>query len=236
MLDFFDIAIDKVGRVQVGYVNGCAGGNCAQSAPSATGNAYSATATIARQSSGKRLLAASDGVTGGATAPGMPFVTQRRAGPVVRLAWSEADTGGSAITSYQILRGTASGTEASLATVPASQTSYNDLTATDNTATYYYKVLAVNAIGTSAANNEIAAPFIGDNCSGLIIHKNDPSHPESTTANANPQLAIDYISVGEPAGTNNFMFKMKVSNLSTVPPHSRWRMVWDSFSSPGQQY
>ena len=235
LLDFFGITVDKQGRVQVGYVNGCPGGNCAQAVPSATGNAYSATATIARQSSGRRLLAAFDPPSS-PTVPGMPSVTQRRAGSVVHLGWSEADTGNSAITGYQILRGTASGAEASLATVAGTQTSYTDLTATDNTATYYYKVLAVNAVGTSCPNNEIAAPFIGDNCSGLIIHQNDPTHPESAAANANPQLAIDYIAVGEPVGTNDFMFKMKVSNLSTVPPNSRWRMVWDSFSSPGQQY
>ena len=53
---------------------------------------------------------------------------------------------------------------------------------------------------------------------------------------ANPQLAIDYVAVGEPPATTNLMFKMKVSNLSSVPANSRWRMVWDSFSSPGQQY
>jgi hypothetical protein len=100
-------------------------------------------------------------------------------------------------------------------------------------------VVAVNAVGTSCKNNELAAPFVGDYCSGLIIHRNDPSHPESAAAMANPQLAIDYIAVGEPPfvnNTNNFMFKMKVSNLTIVPPNSRWRIVWDSFSSPGQQY
>jgi hypothetical protein len=29
---------------------------------------------------------------------------------------------------------------------------------------------------------------------------------------------------------------MKVNDLSTVPPNSRWRIMWNSFSSPGQQY
>jgi hypothetical protein len=29
---------------------------------------------------------------------------------------------------------------------------------------------------------------------------------------------------------------MKVTNLNTLPASSRWRMVWDSFSSSGQQY
>ena len=70
---------------------------------------------------------------------------------------------------------------------------------------------------------------------GLIIHQNDPSHPESVPAQTNPQLAIDYVSVGEPTA-DSLLFKMKVTNLSTVPPASRWRIVWDSFASPGQQY
>jgi hypothetical protein len=242
LLDFFDIAIDKTGRVQVGWVNGCAGGNCAQSGPSATGNAYSATATIARQSSGKRLLRASDSLAAGATAPGMPFVTQRRISNVVHLSWSEADSGSSAITGYQVLRGTASGSETLLAALPATQTTFNDTTANDISKTYYYKVIATNSTGPSAGNNEIAAPYVGDTCNGVVIHQNDPTHPESATASANPQLAIDYVAVGEPPNTGNpatdnrLMFKMKVTNLNTLPPSSRWRMVWDSFSSSGQQY
>jgi len=237
LLDFFDVTIDKQGRVEVGYVNGCPGGNCAQAAPTATGNAYSATATIARQSSGRRLLAAFDPPTA-TSVPGMPSITERRVGPVVHLGWSEADTGNSTITKYKIMRGTASGGETLLTTVGGTQTTYDDLTATDSTKTYYYKVVAINGVGMSCANNEIAAPFVGDTCSGVIIHRNDPSHPESVAVQngANPQLAIDYVAVGEPTATTNLMFKMKVSNLSSVPANSRWRMVWDSFSSPGQQY
>ena len=238
MLDFFDIAIDKLGRVQVGYVNGCAGGNCAQAAATATGNAYSATASILRQSSGKRMLAASDGIAAGATAPGMPFVTQRRVGGVVHLSWSEGDPGSSSVTGYRVLRGTSSGAESTvpIASLPGTKTQYDDLTATDPDKTYFYKVVALNSVGSSVPNNEVAAPFVGDTCGGIIIHRNDPTHPESATANANPQLAIDFVAVGEPAGGNNLMFKMKVTNLSTIPPNSRWRMVWDSFASPGQQY
>ncbi len=239
LLDFFGITVDKQGRVEVGYVNGCPGGNCAQAVPTATGNAYAATGTIARQSSGRRLVAAFDPPSPltATSVPGMPTVTQRRIGPIVHLGWSEGDTGNSTITSYQILRGIASGGEnpTPIATVSGNQNTYDDV-ASDITKTYYYKVLAVNGVGTSCANNEIAAPYVGDTCSGLIIHRNDPSHPESTAASANPQLAIDYVAVGEPAGPDNFMFQMKVTNLSTVPPNSRWRMVWDSFASPGQQY
>ena len=235
LLDFFDVQIDNEGRVQVGYVNGCPGGDCAQAAPSATGNGYAATATIARQSSGKRLKGAE---IPGPTQPGMPFITQRRAGSLISLAWSEADTGGAAITAYQILRSTTAGAETLLATVPGTQTNFDDYSAADQTKTYYYKVVAVNSAGSSCPNNEIVAPPRGDTCNGLIIHQNDPTHPESTSANANPQLAIDYVAAGEPyqVGADNLMFKLKVTNLSTLPPNSRWRVVWDSFASPGQQY
>src|ERR1700719_4011112 len=239
LLDFFDMTVDKQGRVQVGYVNGCAGGNCAQAAPTAFGNAYTATGTIARQSSGKRLFVANDPASS-TSAPGMPFVTQRRVGAVIHLSWSEADTGNSPISSYQILRGTTSGGEAPIATVTGTQTSgtYTDLTATDTTQTYYYKVLAVNAVGTSCGNNEIAAPYIGNGCTGMIMQRTPPGHPEQSAQGQAPaSLAIDSIAVGEPPGTSNFMFQMKVTSLSgTLPPNSRWRIVWDSFKSSGQQY
>ncbi len=236
LLDFFDVTIDKQGRVQVGYDDGCLG-TCAQSAAAATGNGYAATAAIARQSSGRRLLAAFDPPSPltATSVPGMPHISTRRVGSVVHLTWSEADTGNSQIIAYQVSRGTSSGTESMLATVPGTQNNYDDNTATNTGVTYYYKVVAVNAIGPSCANNEVSAPYVGNVCTGLIIHQNDPSHPESPTAAANPQLAIDYVSVGEPTA-NSLLFKMKVTNLSTIPPASRWRMVWDSFTSPGQQY
>jgi hypothetical protein len=239
LLDFFDITINRDGRVLVGYVNGCEGGNCAQAAPTATGNAYTTTATIARQSSGRRLLASKDPANS-TSQPGMPSVTQRRIGLTVHLAWSEADTGNSPITSYRILRGTASGAETLLTTVAGTQTGGNldDLSATDTTKTYYYKVLAVNGVGTSCGNNEVASPYLGNACTGLVIHQNDPSHPEANAGTNTPaSLLIDYIAVGEPASSpGDFLFKMKVNDLSTVPPNSRWRIMWNSFSSPGQQY
>jgi hypothetical protein len=239
LLDFMDMTIDKQGRVEVGYVSGCAGGNCMQAAPSAFGNGYTATGTIARQSSGKRMFAANDPTT--PTVPGMPFVSQRRVGLAVHLAWSEADTGNSSITGYQIFRGTASNAETLLTTVTGTQTggTFDDLTATDTTKTYYYKVLATNAVGTSCGNNEIAAPYVGNACTGLIVQKTPPGHPEQPSQGQAPaSLAIDYVAVAEPANSaGNFMFVMKVTSLSgTLPPNSRWRIVWNSYKSSGQQF
>jgi hypothetical protein len=125
LCDFFDMTVDNQGRVLVGYDNGCAGGPCSQAAPTAHGNAYSVTATIARQSSGRRMLAAHDPTTP-TSVPGMPFVTERRVNGVIRLAWNEADTGNLPITKYRILRGTASGAETGLTNVSGSQTSDSD--------------------------------------------------------------------------------------------------------------
>jgi len=74
LLDFFDMTVDKQGRVLVGYVNGCEGANCAQASATAKGNAYSAAAVIARQSSGRRLFAAYDPLNAltATSKPGMP--------------------------------------------------------------------------------------------------------------------------------------------------------------------
>jgi hypothetical protein len=239
LLDFFDMTVDKEGRVEVGYVNGCAGGNCAQAAPTASGNAYTALATIARQSSGRRLVAAYDppNAMTATSAPGMPSVTTSRIGNVVHLGWSLADTGNSPITSYKVLRGTASGAETLLTTVPGSQTRLDDTSATDTSKTYYYKVLAVNAVGTSCAANEVAAPYVGDSCSGIVLQRNDPTHPEAPGGlNTPAALLIDYVAAGEPPATANLMFRMKVPSLSSIPANSRWRIVWNSYSSPGQQW
>jgi uncharacterized membrane protein YgcG len=238
LLDFFDMTVDREGRVEVGYVNGCAGGNCAQAATTASGNAYTALAVIARQSSGRRLVAAFDppNAMNAVSAPGMPSVTTRRVGGVVSLGWSLADTGNSTITGYKIMRGTASGAETLLTTLPGTQTRFDDTTATDTSKTYYYKVLATNAVGTSCAANEVAAPYVGDTCGGLILQRNDPTHPESLLAGQNPALAIDYIAAGEPPATSNLMFRMKVSTLASVPANSRWRIVWNSETAVGQQW
>jgi hypothetical protein len=238
LLDFFDMTVDSQGRVEVGYVNGCAGGNCAQAASTATGNAYTATAVIARQSSGRRLVAAFDppNAMNATTAPGIVSVTTLRVGSVVHLGWSEGDTGNSDIQTYRILRGTASGSETSLTTVPGNHTGFDDTTATDATKTYYYKVLAVNAVGVSCSANEVAAPYLGDTCSGLILQRMDPTHPESILAQQNPSLAIDYVAAGEPPATDNLMFRMKVGSLASVPANSRWRIVWNSETAPGQQW
>jgi hypothetical protein len=246
LLDFFDITMDRDGRVIVGYVDGCSGGPCSQAASTATGNAYTTTAAIARQSSGRRLLAVND-PSSATSVPGIPYVTAKRIGTTVTLAWNQSDTGNLQITEYDIYRGTTSGGEAGtpLATIGNTST-YIDNSATDVSKTYYYRVVAKNSAGVSCANNEISVPYVGNTCDGIIIHRNLPSHPEATGMGATgvpsgsptptpaptpaltAPLLIDYVAVAEPPDhPNSLKFQMKVGNLSTVPPNSRWRMVWD---------
>lgn len=75
----------------------------------------------------------------------------------INLTWTPATTG-SAATSFIILRGTSSGTETQLATVPAPASSYADTTGASGTK-YFYIVEAANSAGNSVASNEVSATF-----------------------------------------------------------------------------
>jgi fibronectin type 3 domain-containing protein len=92
-----------------------------------------------------------------ATVPGAPTLTSATAGNAsVALAWSApASNGGSAITGYRIYRSTASGSE-TLYTSVGLVTGYTDTGVTNGT-TYYYKVAAVNSVGTGSLSNELSA-------------------------------------------------------------------------------
>ena len=92
------------------------------------------------------------------TAPGAPSNLQATAGDSrVDLTWT-APTTGSAPTSYTIQRSTTSGAETTVGST--SGTSYPD-TGLANGTTYYYRVLAVNSAGSSAASNEVSATPTG---------------------------------------------------------------------------
>ncbi len=233
LLDFKDATVDAQGRMLIGYADGCAGGECIQAQPSATGNSYTALAAIARQTGGRRLFAAFD-PPATATVPGMPAASVRRAGSTAHVGWSEADNGGSAITSYKIYRGTTSGGEALLATVAGTQSLYDDPTATDPSAVYFYRVTAVNAQGESCGNNEVSARFVGDACNGFTV-ATDPAG-DNVGGPATPQYDIQSLTVSEPGGTNNLVFRLKVGSLVALPPASRWLAFWNSQASPGGQF
>ncbi|HME52483.1 MAG TPA: fibronectin type III domain-containing protein [Candidatus Lokiarchaeia archaeon] len=73
----------------------------------------------------------------------------------IYLTWAApSNNGGSAVINYAIYRGTSSGTEVLIATI-GNVLLYND-TGLTNGQTYYYKVVAINAIGTSLQSAEVS--------------------------------------------------------------------------------
>src|SRR5437899_10205841 len=92
--------------------------------------------------------------------PSAPKNLQATAGTGnVTLSWqATSNNGGSPITNYKIYRSSSSGTEGLLVTI-GNLTSYTN-TGLASGHTYFYKVAAVNGIGTSPQSNEASAtPF-----------------------------------------------------------------------------
>jgi hypothetical protein len=78
------------------------------------------------------------------------------ANATMNLSWSApSSNGGSAVTGYNVYRGTTTGTETLLKSVGATA-SYSD-TAVTNGTTYYYEVSAVNGVGEGAKSAEASA-------------------------------------------------------------------------------
>ena len=225
LLDFIGIDIDKQGRVLVGYDDGCTGPGCAQAPNTATGNAYTALASIARQTGGLRLFA-TPGESNGPTIPGAPAISVGRDGGVAHLTWSESDNGGSAITSYKVYRGTTSGGETLLKNV-GTATQYDDTAAAPNTI-YYYKVTATNSRGTSCGNNEVVSKPVGDSrCQGILTALDPAGDQKVAPTNADLDILevrlADYIE----GGVQKIVFKMKLADLSTLLPNRQWRVLWN---------
>lgn len=142
---------------------------------------------------------ASNEVTATATTAGtVPSAPQGLAGAgqngYVRLTWqAPSSEGSSAITRYDIYRGTTAGSIGStpIGNVTAGILTYDD-TAVTNGVPYFYLVKAVNSVGSSPASNtvqatpsEVGAP---------------PGAPTNLTATGNPGSIV--ISWNEPAGGN----------------------------------
>ncbi|MFL6583971.1 MAG: hypothetical protein ACJ8KU_05595 [Chthoniobacterales bacterium] len=241
LLDFFDITTDVNGRVIVGYVDGCSGGDCTQApvnadgSTSVIGNTYSATAAIMRQSSGRRMFAAKDPAA--TSVPGGPFVTQRRVNGVVHLAWNEGDPGNNGgtppdqtVANFQIFRSTTQGGEGStpLATVAGTASRYDDTTASDPGLTYYYKVVATNSVGSSCPSEEVAAGPNGDTCTGIVIHQNLPTNPEATGGSeTNPPVGPTASPAPSPAATPPIPGQYLIDYIAVAePPDKAGQLVF----------
>jgi hypothetical protein len=130
----------------------------------ANASAPATTATFSTTGSYVLSLSASDGALSASASvtitvnPGLQIppaptgLTATGGNAQVTLSWT-ASTGA---TSYAVYRGTAAGGEGATAIATPTATSYVDTGRTNGT-TYYYKVAAVNAAGTSGMSSEAAA-------------------------------------------------------------------------------
>jgi beta-mannanase len=95
-------------------------------------------------------------VTAGGTAPAAPVITAHAGPNEVALRWTAPANGGRGISGYEVLRGTAPGTETLYATLDSASTSFTDTSVTPG-ATYVYRVRAVNSRGAGPLSNEVSA-------------------------------------------------------------------------------
>jgi fibronectin type 3 domain-containing protein len=121
--------------------------------PPGTSDYYEVTAV---NSVGESVRSNETEVTIAATVPSAPVLSATAGTSSVALSWTVPATGGSAITGYNVYRGTASGTETLLASVGPTTTTYADAGLAPGT-TDYYEVTAVNSFGESIRSNEKAA-------------------------------------------------------------------------------
>ncbi|HEV8134349.1 MAG TPA: PKD domain-containing protein, partial [Pyrinomonadaceae bacterium] len=236
LLDFNDFSVDSEGRALLGYADGCIAPACNSGTVAKTPPYFDSRAnkaTIARQSGGRRLFAAFDPLE--PSAPGAPRVdnVERSGSGSVHIEWSAPDNGGSAITGYRIYRRTENGTYgAALATV-VDKTTYDDATATDPAATYYYKVTAVNAIGEGMSCGEHPAVPGADPCQvpGVQV-LSDPTGDGfgSGVPSAQPPFDIQSVSIAEPfnVGADKLVFTIKMKDLSVLPPATTWPVQFNA--------
>lgn len=228
LLDFFDITVDREGRVLVGGEDGCVGG-CVNGGE----NSYTTKAFISRQSGGKRLFAVYDPVE--PTFPAAPSVTAvALGGSTVKLTWVEPDNGGSPITAYRVYRG--SGASFSLvATV-------NVPTFTDPnySSGQSYRVTALNAIAEGPYCSEVA-PGTGPTETACVlpgiqvlndVNANGTDNDSAQNTPIDGSVNIKEVYVAEPfvsPTSDQLYFTMQVapSTTGSAPPNSQWFMIWN---------
>ena len=241
LLDFNDAGLDSHGNVVVAFAQGCIDACMTNPNQSPT---YQALPSIAYQSGGKPLFSEFDPVEPAAPKPPLLVSAAAQSGGPVQLSWDVPDDGGSQLTSYVINRGTSSGSESTLATVPASGTRYLDTSAKPGT-TYYYTVAAVNSIGESAPGNEVQSVLVQSKPAqspcvlpGVTVVSQQPGSQTGGAGN-NEEYDITGVSFAEPYNPNNaaetLVITMTVDNLSALPalpPNSYWK-VYFNYQAPG---
>jgi len=232
LLDFFDITIDKEGRILVGGEDGCIG-NCVDGPP----NSFSAKALISRQTGGKRLLAQFDPTE--PALPGAPLVNGiLNPSTVANLEWPTPDHGGSAITGYKVYRNTGSGF-----TLFASvqETNFMDPNYSAGTT---YRVTAVNGQGEGPYCHDItpsaALPPKACELPGILTVNDILTDGQNNDFGVNqppdPSVNVRQLYIAEPfPGKLVFTINVGISPTGVPPPQSQWYIIWNKLT-PNSTY
>jgi hypothetical protein len=149
----------------------------------------------------------------------------------LHLVWKTPDSGGAAISRYDIFRGTAAGGEGVTPIGSSITTKFDDTSADPAVTDYFYVVKAVNSVGTSNASNEIdlkidlTPPQSPCALPGISILQ-DPSNDELDNQ---PAHDVQSVSIGEPFAfaPNKVVFTMKVQNLASLTPDTEWPITFN---------
>jgi PKD repeat protein len=229
LLDFNDVTHDREGRILTAYSDGCIGG-CVNGPP----NSGTAVAKIARQVSGRRLLAAFD-PTGTEPPSGVRLRAFLREPPLrVELAWDEPDDRGTTIQGYRVYRRPSGGTTPSLlASVGPGARAYTDATVAAGVA-YLYQVRAFNANGEGSADacSEVAPIVVPPRHACELPGDQANTDPAGDQRSLSPaSLDILSLHVAEPAQpdrVSRLVFTLKVSNLPAIlQPGNAWFILWN---------
>ncbi|HEX7877844.1 MAG TPA: PKD domain-containing protein [Candidatus Eisenbacteria bacterium] len=230
MLDFFDITVDKEGRILVGWDDGCIGG-CVTGG----GNSFSAKAVITRQSGGKRLFAAYDPVE-----PGVPQaagLTAGIVGPVVHLAWTAPDNGGATITEYRVYHSSTGDAGPFSVVGTVNETAFDHVVNPANQ--NRYRVTAVNSMGEGPYCQTVA-PNSGPVANACIVpglrsvsdvNSDGSDNDSGQNTPVDPAVNIRALSVSEPylgPGVAQLTFTLQVEpTTGSIPSSSQWYIVWN---------
>ena len=227
LLDFFDATIDKEGRVLLGYDVGCVSASCINGG----NNDFTSKAAIARQTGGKRMLAAFD--PSEPAKPGAPVLAAslNGAGTVATLTWPAPDNAGAAITGYNVYRKVGAAAFSLLATVPV--TTYVDSSFTPGDV---YHVTAGNAQVEGPYCSDVA-PVAGaippDPCTlPGVLAVADTDGDAAPNTPPDPRVNVLSLYLAEPLFTpvaEKLVFTLNVapSTAGAAPPSSQWYIVWN---------
>lgn len=240
LLDFNDLEIDERGRTLFAYADGCVGGCVLDPAA----NSFAAKGTLVRQTGGRTLLSAFDNQpdtqynSGAAIRPAAACAVQEkstRTAARTLVAWNAPDSGGSAITNYEVFRSTSATGPFTSVGMAGAKTTFVDATADPAVASYYYRVVAENAQGKAPVSNIIELPIseqeLVNTCAlpGQIL-ATDPEDQNGLT-----DVDATLLAVAEPLDyEGNLVITLKVAGFAAGQPAGVFYGIL--FANKGNKY